>query len=144
MSNDHSLYTGTAEYIECYEAILSAANLLVQSHNESFRTATNGLSPPRLSLHPLAALISFLRTALLRPHNIPGFSQFAEVIPQASFHRGQQLVNKSTGFLTTNIAGFTTSTKRGPTLTTFHHHRFLGHPNNDAHVCASSLASSHG
>ncbi len=41
-----STHMGTAEYLERCEAFLSAAHLLVQSsHNESLRTATDGLSP---------------------------------------------------------------------------------------------------
>ena len=43
--------TDTAEYIERCEALLSAANLLVQSHNEFFREATDGLTPRDQAFH---------------------------------------------------------------------------------------------
>ena len=43
--------TNTAEYIERCEALLSAANLLVQAHNEFFREATSGLTPRDQAFH---------------------------------------------------------------------------------------------
>ena len=43
--------TDTAEYIERCEALLVAANLLVQSHNEFFREATSGLTPRDQAFH---------------------------------------------------------------------------------------------
>ena len=43
--------TDTVEYIERCEALLSAANLLVQSHNEFFREATDGLTPRDQAFH---------------------------------------------------------------------------------------------
>ena len=43
--------TDTAEYIERCEALLSAANLLVQSHNEFFRETTYGLAPRDQAFH---------------------------------------------------------------------------------------------
>jgi hypothetical protein len=83
----------------------------------------------------------FLPT-LQSPH---GSTQFDEVIPQAYFRLGQKLVSKSTDFPTTSTAGFTTSTKRGPTFTASHHHRFLVHPHHhDAHAGGCSAALSNG
>ena len=43
--------TDTADYIERCEALLVAANLLVQSHNEFFREATSGLTPRDQAFH---------------------------------------------------------------------------------------------
>jgi hypothetical protein len=69
-------------------------------------------------------------------------TQFAEVAPKASFNLRKKLAHKSTAFPTTSIAGSTTSTTRGLTFTTYHHHRFAVHQNNrDVSNWKKSLAT---